>query len=96
MILAISNPFPSASSLIPQTTLTNPFSSASCAEKYRPVNANSRVHDSFPTSLGNRCNVPKSAANPISTSLMLNFTSFVAIRISQADEMSIAIPNENP
>ena len=75
---------------------TKPISNASWASNFLAERANSLAIESFPIIFGNLCSVPKSAANPTSTSLIVNQESAEVYRISQADNKSRAPPIDPP
>mmetsp|Transcript_30477 Transcript_30477/g.68262 ORF Transcript_30477/g.68262 Transcript_30477/m.68262 type:complete len:95 (+) Transcript_30477:261-545(+) len=76
--------------------LTKPSSKATLAPKSRPVKHSSLTIDPDPTSFGNLCNVPTSAARPTLASLTLNTALALATLTSAQQIISIPAPMQHP
>lgn len=76
--------------------LINPLSNASVAGYFRAVYTSSLTKLSDPTTFGNLCNVPTSAAMPMSTSFIWKYASEEAYRMSVVDIMSTPAPMHAP
>ena len=91
---SLANSIPLASTSA-TTSVTSPIASASLASIVLAVSARS-IARPCPTIVGNRCSVPKSAANPKSTSLTQNRASSLAILTSHAVITSTPPPKHTP
>ena len=86
----------SAASCGSMTRERKPSLCASAAPKSAPVNASSRSLESLLKTCWARWRVPKSAASPIATSLMLKLADELASRTSHAHAMSTPPPIHGP